>query len=291
MDETEIKHIVEAALLAAGRPLSLERLQELFATRGGGPERATLKNVLDSLVNDYQGRGIELKEVSSGYRIQIRRTMTDWLMPLWEERAPRYTRALLETLALIAYRQPITRAEIEEVRGVVVSTNIIRTLLERGWVRVVGHRDVPGKPAMFGTTREFLDYFGLKKLDELPTLVEIKDGLPELSPQTDLIESLEEQARLVELGPPGTADSLTEARPIDLSSDLDAPPLEVVTGTDSQDAGSGPDEESVIADNLLESGAMDFAGAPLEGEEGDELVEHGAEVIPLRAAPSGADGE
>src|SRR5882672_10169087 len=211
MDETEIKHIVEAALLAAGRPLSLERLQELFATKGGGPERATIKQVLDTLANDYQGRGIELKEVSSGYRIQIRRTMTDWLLPLWEERAPRYT-----------------RAQIEEVRGVVVSTNIIRTLLERSWVRVVGHRDVPGKPAMFGTTREFLDYFGLKKLDELPTLAEIKDGLPELSPQTDLIESLEEQARLVELGPPDAADSLTEARPINLASDLDAAALEEV---------------------------------------------------------------
>jgi segregation and condensation protein B len=117
--------------------------------------------------------------------------MSDWLQPLWEERAPRYTRALLETLALIAYRQPITRAEIEEVRGVVVSTNIVRTLLERNWVRVVGHRDVPGKPAMFGTTKDFLDYFGLKKLEELPTLADIKDGLPELSPQADLIDKLE----------------------------------------------------------------------------------------------------
>ncbi|HZF29298.1 MAG TPA: SMC-Scp complex subunit ScpB [Gammaproteobacteria bacterium] len=289
MDETEIKHIVEAALLAAGRPLSLERLQELFATKGGGPERATIKQVLDTLANDYQGRGIELKEVSSGYRIQIRRTMTDWLLPLWEERAPRYTRALLETLALVAYRQPITRAEIEEVRGVVVSTNIIRTLLERSWVRVVGHRDVPGKPAMFGTTREFLDYFGLKKLDELPTLAEIKDGLPELSPQTDLIESLEEQARLVELGPPDAADSLTEARPIDLASDLDAAALGAISEPDS---GAAADEESVIAENLLESGGVDFAGAPLDGEDGDEAaVDRDADVIPLRAAPSRADGE
>lgn len=289
MDETEIKHIIEAALLAAGRPLSLDTLKELFETKGGGPERATIKTMLDSLANDYQGRGIELKEVSSGYRIQIRRTMTDWLMPLWEERAPRYTRALLETLALIAYRQPITRAEIEEVRGVVVSTNIIRTLLERGWVRVVGHRDVPGKPAMFGTTREFLDYFGLRKLDELPTLVELKDGLPELSPQTDLIESLEEQARLVELGPVGVADSLTEARPINLG--LDAPLLEAAVAAD-QDADLAPDEEAVIAENLLESGGVDFAGAPLEGDEGDEpAVEHDADVIPLRAAPNAADGE
>ena len=190
MDETEIKHVVEAALLAAGRPLTLERLGELFAAKGGGPDRATLKRIIDTLAGDYQGRGIELKEVATGYRVQVKGAMSDWLQPLWEERAPRYTRALLETLALVAYRQPITRAEIEEVRGVVVSTNIVRTLLERNWIRVVGHRDVPGKPAMFGTTKEFLDYFGLKKLEELPTLAEIKDGLPELSPQADLIESL-----------------------------------------------------------------------------------------------------
>src|SRR5262245_57239498 len=219
MDETEIKHVIEAALLAAGRPLTLERLGDLFTGKGSGVDRATLKRVIEALGTDYAGRGIEIAEIASGYRIQVKRSMSDWLIPLWEERAPRYTRALLETLALIAYRQPITRAEIEEVRGVVVSTNIVRTLLERSWVRVVGHRDVPGKPAMFGTTREFLDYFGLKKLDELPTLAEIKDGLPELSPQTDLIESLEEQARMVELGPPEVADSLTEARPIDLGAD------------------------------------------------------------------------
>ena len=150
------------------------------------------------LAADYAGRGIELKEVASGYRIQIKRSMSDWLTPLWEERAPRYSRALLETLALIAYRQPITRGDIEDIRGVAVTTNIVRTLLERSWIRVVGHRDVPGKPAMFGTTREFLDYFGLKKLDDLPPLSEIKDfddfnvtlDLPELDSQTDLVEDL-----------------------------------------------------------------------------------------------------
>lgn len=191
MDENELKHVVEAALLAAGRPLTVDRLEQLFAARGPAPDRATIKRIIDTLAAEYQSRGIELKEVATGYRIQVKRSMSDWLQPLWEERAPRYTRALLETLALIAYRQPITRAEIEEVRGVVVSTNIVRTLLERNWVRVVGHRDVPGKPAMFGTTKDFLDYFGLKKLEELPTLADIKDGLPELSPQSDLIDKLE----------------------------------------------------------------------------------------------------
>src|SRR5436190_24393906 len=185
MDDIEIKYVIEAALLAAGRPLTIERLSELFTAKSSAVDRATLKRVLDALAADYRGRGIELAEVSSGYRIQVKRALSDWLIPLWEEKAPRYTRALLETLALIAYRQPITRAEIEEVRGVVVSTNIVRTLLERNWIRVVGHRDVPGKPAMFGTTREFLDYFGLKELEELPPLAEIRD-LDKLSAQLPL---------------------------------------------------------------------------------------------------------
>lgn len=197
MELNEIKHVLEAALLAAGRPLSLDRLGELFGRRGA-PDRDALRTALAALAEDYADRGIEVKEVASGYRIQVRSRMNDWLTPLWEERAPRYSRALLETLALIAYRQPITRGEIEEVRGVAVTTNIVRTLLERNWVRVVGHRDVPGRPAMFGTTREFLDYFGLKKLDDLPPLSEIADlvdispelGLPEASPQVDLMEAL-----------------------------------------------------------------------------------------------------
>jgi segregation and condensation protein B len=187
MEQREIKHVIEAALLAAGRPLSIERISELFGRRGA-PDRSAIKDALAELEADY------------GYRIQVRSRMNDWLTPLWEERAPRYSRALLETLALIAYRQPITRGDIEDVRGVVVSTNIVRTLLERGWIRVVGHRDVPGQPAMFGTTKEFLDYFGLKKLDDLPPLSELTDldelnpelGLPEMSPQSDLIDELAE---------------------------------------------------------------------------------------------------
>jgi segregation and condensation protein B len=223
MDETQIKHVLEAALLAAGRPLTLERLAELFTAKGTAVDRAIVKSALDALASDYEGRGIELREVASGYRVQIKRSMSDWLMPLWEERAPRYTRALLETLALIAYRQPITRGEIEEVRGVVVSTNIIRTLLERNWVRVVGYRDVPGKPAMFGTTREFLDYFGLKKLEDLPPLSEIKDGLPELSPQADLIQSLEAEARLLEGGiDDDDGNALTNVAPLAELDDADA---------------------------------------------------------------------
>ena len=200
LNHSEIKNVIEAALLGGGRPLSLEQLSGLFGKRSV-PDRKLLKEILRELSTDYEDRGIELKEVGSGYRIQIRSSMSEWLSPLWEERAPRYSRALFETLALIAYRQPITRGEIEEVRGVAVSTNIVRTLLERGWVRVVGHRDVPGKPAMFGTTKDFLDYFGLKRLDDLPPLAEIKDleelnvelGLPEPIPQTDMLDELIEE--------------------------------------------------------------------------------------------------
>lgn len=198
MDDTQIKHVLEAALLAAGRPLNLDKLGELFAKRSR-PDKQSLTSVLEMLAADYEGRGIELKEVASGYRVQIKQSMIDTLTPLWEDHAPRYSRALLETLALIAYRQPITRGDIEDVRGVAVTTNIIRSLLEREWIRVVGHRDVPGKPAMFGTTREFLDYFGLKKLDDLPSLSEIKDlgdldvALEFLEPsgQIDLVDDLE----------------------------------------------------------------------------------------------------
>ncbi|HEY5568663.1 MAG TPA: SMC-Scp complex subunit ScpB [Gammaproteobacteria bacterium] len=191
MNEAEIKNIVEAALLAAGRPLALDKLGELFTAKGTDVDRAVLRSAIGKLSEEYAGRGIEIKEVATGFRIQIRSGERDWLDALFEERAPRYTRALLEILALIAYRQPITRAEIEGVRGVVVSTNIVRTLLDRGWVRVVGYRDVPGKPSMLGTTREFLDYFGLRKLDDLPPLAELKDMYPETSPQSDLVDVLE----------------------------------------------------------------------------------------------------
>lgn len=170
-----IKKVVEAALLAAGEPLSLERLMSLFAAGDQQPEATDIKAALDKIGNECADRGVELKKVASGYRLQVKADMAPWVARLWEDRPQRYTRALLETLALIAYRQPITRAEIEDVRGVAVSTNIIKTLTDREWVRVVGHRDVPGKPALYGTTREFLDYFGLTRIDELPPLAELRD--------------------------------------------------------------------------------------------------------------------
>ncbi|MCZ6911267.1 MAG: SMC-Scp complex subunit ScpB [Proteobacteria bacterium] len=174
MNEAQIKNIVEAALMASGKPLSIDSMLSLFE-KADRPEPKTIREVIENIQADYADRGIKLNQVASGYRIQVRPAYSAWVSRLWQERPPRYSRALMETIALIAYRQPITRGEIEEIRGVSVSTNIIKTLLERGWARVVGHRDVPGKPEMFGTTREFLDYFDLKSLDELPTLGEIQD--------------------------------------------------------------------------------------------------------------------
>jgi len=174
MEQDQLKNILEAALLAAGRPLDLDALTRLFP-EGEAPERAAMRVALLALTADYAERGIELVEVGSGYRIQSRPELTEWVSRLWDERPSRYSRALLETLALIAYRQPITRGEIEEVRGVTIASSIMRTLVEREWVRVVGHRDVPGKPGMYGTTHKFLDYFGLKNLDDLPTLSELRD--------------------------------------------------------------------------------------------------------------------
>lgn len=191
MDETEIKYFIEAALLAAGRPLKVEQLQDLFDGRST-PGKAQVRKAIADLLEDYTDRGIVITEVASGFRMQVKAAMADRLQKLWEERPPRYSRALFETLALIAYRQPMTRGEIEEIRGVTVSSNIIRSLLEREWVRVVGHRDVPGRPAMFGTTRRFLDYFGLKKLEDLPPLADLSDW-ESLRVQLDLPEVDEEE--------------------------------------------------------------------------------------------------
>jgi len=170
----QLKQILEAALLAAGQPLSPVQLAALF-NDDERPPGGEISRALEQLGNECAGRGVELKKVASGFRLQVKQEHNEWVSRLWKERPLRYSRALLETIALIAYRQPITRGEIESVRGVSVSTNIIRTLQERDWIRVVGHRDVPGKPALFGTTSTFLDSFGLQNLDDLPTLAEIRD--------------------------------------------------------------------------------------------------------------------
>ena len=179
-DPRELAPLLEAFLLASGKPQSLERLFELFE-EGERPEPPVFKKALELLRKSCDGRSFELKEVASGYRLQIRDTFSPWVGRLWEERPQRYSRAMLETMALIAYRQPITRGEIEDVRGVAVNSHIVKTLLEREWIRVVGYREVPGRPAMFATTKAFLDHFNLKNLDDLPPLAELRELEPDPS--------------------------------------------------------------------------------------------------------------
>ncbi len=174
MQIEQLKPIIEAALLASSQPMTVHQLGDLF-NEADDVDHEQIARALEALVDDCTGHGIELKEVASGFRYQVRQEVHPWISRMWTERPSRYSRALLETLALIAYRQPITRPEIEQIRGVVVSSNIIKTMEEREWIRVVGYRDVPGKPALFGTTRAFLDYFNLKSLDQLPPLSEIRD--------------------------------------------------------------------------------------------------------------------
>ncbi len=184
MSQHPLSGVVEAVLLAAGRPVTVEQLLEMFEDN----QRPTTEEVAAALADLQQGyadRGVELREVASGWRVQVRSQYADVVSRLWQERPSRYSRALLETLALIAYRQPITRGEIEDIRGVTVATTIMRTLHERNWIRVVGYREVPGRPELLGTTRDFLDYFGLKSLDDLPTLAELRD-LEDVREQLDL---------------------------------------------------------------------------------------------------------
>ena len=188
MNKDKLKNILEAALMSAHEPLGVNQLLAMFDGDLEKPDKAELRAALDEIQKDYDGRGIELKEVASGFRFQVRSEFADWINRLQEDKPQRYSRALLETLAIIAYRQPVTRGEIEEIRGVSISHSIIKTLQEREWIRVVGHRDVPGKPELLATTRQFLDYFNLKKLSDLPPLSAIKD-FDKINP--DLFEQLE----------------------------------------------------------------------------------------------------
>lgn len=230
MDEVEIKYFIEAALLAADRPLSVDQLHDLFDGRSA-PKKAEIRKAINSLNEEYEPRGYLISEVASGFRIQIKASMAERLQKLWEERPPRYSRALFETLALVAYRQPITRGEIEEIRGVSVSTNIVRTLVERDWIRVVGHRDVPGHPEMFGTTKGFLDYFSLKKLDDLPPLADLSDW-----------ESLRVQLNLPEV---------EESRDDDADFVADLPVLYPEVGPADED------DEEVAEDDAAEEASSD----------------------------------
>jgi segregation and condensation protein B len=175
MEIEKLKTILEALFAASDKPLSVNQIFDLFTGDLDQPGKDEIRQAIHELVEQYQGRGLELKQVASGFRFQVRPEFETWVARLWQQKPPRYSRALMETLALIAYRQPITRGEIEDIRGVSVSSEIIKTLREREWVKPLGHKEVPGRPVLYGTTREFLDYFNLKSLNELPTLAEIRD--------------------------------------------------------------------------------------------------------------------
>ena len=194
--DNKVKMIIEGLLLASSRPLSLNEIAQVF-DESERPDKRELKKTVAIIEEECSDRGFELQEVASGYRFQVKQELSTWVGKLWDERPPRYTRALLEILALIAYKQPITRGDIEEIRGVSVSPNIVRTLIDREWVRVVGHRDVPGRPAMFATTRTFLDYFNLKSLQDLPPLSEIKE-LDNSESEINLNEELS-QSRILDM--------------------------------------------------------------------------------------------
>ena len=215
MSDTSLAQIVEGALLAAGKSLTVAQLGDLFEEHER-PDNAAIREALTEVAQRCDGRGFELQEVASGFRFQVRQSLSPWVARLWQERPQKYSRALLETLSLIAYRQPITRGEIEEIRGVAVSSNIIKTMHEREWIRVVGHRDVPGRPAMYATTRQFLDYFNLKNLDQLPALAEIRD-----------LETLNAELGFGAPLPESLSRELAEGE-----VDAEAPGLTVVGGTD-----------------------------------------------------------
>ena len=253
VESEQLKQILEAALLAAGQPLSHAQLGALFSDEER-PPAGEISKALEQLGEECSNRGIELKEVASGYRLQVKQSLHGWVSRLWKERPQRYSRALLETMSLIAYRQPITRGEIEAVRGVSVSTNIIRTLQEREWIRVVGHRDVPGKPALFGTTKVFLDYFDLQNLDDLPTLAEIRD-----------MENLEPELELEPIMPAA-----------DVREDSETP----ATDPEDQADDDNPEDDEFVDDDLDDDDfdVNDLDGDDLDGDEDDFEVDEPEEI-------------
>lgn len=248
MELQKIKNILEAVLLSADHPMSVAQLDALFEDDSDRPTRDEIRKALHELGEDYAERSADLKQVASGFRLQVKQDYAPWVSRLWEEKPPRYSRALLETMSLIAYRQPITRGEIEEVRGVSVSSHIVKTLLEREWIKVLGHKDVPGKPTLYGTTREFLDYFNLKSLDELPSLAEIKDLDKLLHPELALEEENDaieaDQERLEQSG--DTAQEASEDAATELASQEEEPMPDV--------------EASIIEDDVEQASATSVAG-------------------------------
>jgi segregation and condensation protein B len=270
MSQEKLKNIIEAALMVSNQPLSVVRILSLFETdQTMEPERDDILGAIEALQNDYQERGIELAEVASGFRFQARNEYAEWVNHLFDERPPRYSRALLETLAIIAYRQPITRGEIEEIRGVSVSSTIVKTLQEREWIKVVGHRDVPGKPSLLATTKSFLDYFNLKKLSDLPALEDIKD-FDAINP--DLFEELEgEIAKAVK------ADSIEndEAENAEVSTNEEH---EVESVSDVEDSNEIDETEAM---NDAQDSRADVDNDDPETADSKFEEDEGAKVVPF----------
>ncbi|MEM8767000.1 MAG: SMC-Scp complex subunit ScpB [Pseudomonadota bacterium] len=268
----KLKQIVEAALLAAHEPVTLDQLVKLFKASEIDKDtiRADLREALKALETEAENRGYELARVASGFRYQVRQELSTWVSRLWEEKPPRYTRALLETLALVAYKQPVTRGDIEQVRGVSVSQNIMRTLLERGWIRVVGQREVPGRPAMYGTTKEFLDYFNLKSLDQLPPLAEIRE----------LIEPVivEEAAASLEAGQEtDPADAADQIQAAEEAADAEqASVAEPAADAEQPDAGEG--DPATAAEQDEGEAGTDTAGARLAAEVAESLEDDDVDI-------------
>ena len=259
MELIKLKQIIEAALMASGEVLSIERLQLLF-DEFEKPKSPAIKEALESLVEDYSERGIELVEVASGFRLQVRKDVAPWVTRLWDEKPQRYSRALLETMSLIAYRQPITRGDIEDVRGVAVSSHIIRTLLDREWVRVVGHRDVPGRPAMYATTKEFLDYFSLKSLDELPSLDEIRE-MDDANQNLDLINAEKKASATREYDFENEDDVATRGEEVLAETELELEEAEKLVQQVEDNVFNKPSEEELAAEREAERQAKAEAEA------------------------------
>lgn len=262
MNPEELKKTLEAILMTADGPLNVNALVKLFEKDVTIPEKSELREALKALQEDYIDRGVELKEVANGFRFQVRPEYATWVNRLFEEKPPRYSRALLETLAIIAYRQPITRAEIENIRGVSVNSSIIRTLQEREWVKVVGHRDVPGKPELLATSKEFLDYFNLKKLSELPSLSEIKD-LENINP--DLFDQLEKDS-----GTPAATKGDDDA-----DGPAQQPILEVVEGDKANEEEASGEQQEQAEEIVPEANDTE------ETEADDDVDDDVDNVIPI----------
>ncbi len=283
MNEDDLKHLIEATLLAAGRPVTMQQLLQLFDERER-PTPEQLQAALESLAADYGPRGIELLEVASGWRIQVRPRCAEVVSRLWQERPSRYSRALLETLALIAYRQPITRSEIEEIRGVSISSTIMRTLQERNWIRTVGHREVPGRPELLGTTRDFLDYFGLKTLEQLPTLAELKD-----------VETIGVQLELPQEESPAQTDAAAADEPAARADEVqDASQDAVPGGAERETTHAGSEESASVgeaASGVSDTGPPAEESSDIEASDGERSDTQAAEMEISDAAGAGGDDE